>query len=471
VAQGRPNAGVIVAPALSRAEWAELQDPGGRPSLVAPLNHRGRSVGLLWVADRPEGYDEEDQALLSRVAAVLAPWVAARLERDRQAAEGRRAEERFRTLTEQTSDWIWEVDEDGTYTYVSPKVRDLLGHDPEEVLGKTPFDLMPPDEAERIAGAFAAIASARQPLERLENINLHKDGRRVVLETSGVPVFDASGRFAGYRGIDRDITARKQAEARLLQAERLAALGQLLAGVAHEINNPVNFVYGNLKVLAEELVPVRRALEALSEGGDLETARARAVEALRADPVALLDELSEIVADCHEGARRVQQLVRDLLRFAQPARGGRAPTDLHRVLDATLTLLVSEYRDRIDLRKDYADVGPVLANEAQLGQVFMNLLMNAAQAIEGTGTVTVSTRAEGDAVLVSITDTGRGIPEAELGEVFEPFFTTKEVGEGMGLGLAISYGFVQAHGGELDVDSEPGRGSTFTVRLPVLETG
>jgi PAS domain S-box-containing protein len=129
------------------------------------------------------------------------------------------SEERFRALTESTSDWIWEVDANGVYTYASPKVKDLLGYKPEEVIGKTPFDLMPLDEAERVRAIFQDIVSSQRPFERVENINLHKDGRRVVLETSGVPFFDKKGNLSGYRGIDRDITERKMAEKALRERE------------------------------------------------------------------------------------------------------------------------------------------------------------------------------------------------------------------------------------------------------------
>jgi len=124
----------------------------------------------------------------------------------------RESRRRFRSLVEATSDWVWEIDQNGIYTYSSPKVKDLLGYEPEEIIGKTPFDLMPPDEAERVAGLFKDIAESRQPFNGLENTNLHKDGRNVVLETSGVPIFDEGGNLLGYRGIDRDITERKKAE-------------------------------------------------------------------------------------------------------------------------------------------------------------------------------------------------------------------------------------------------------------------
>jgi PAS domain S-box-containing protein len=132
----------------------------------------------------------------------------------------RKSRERFRALVETTSDWIWEVDENAVYNYVSPKIRDILGYAPEEVLGKTPFNLMPPDEAKRVADIFGPIASSQKPFKELENKNLHKDGHLVVLETSGVPIINRDGKFCGYRGIDRDITDRKQAENKLRMRAR-----------------------------------------------------------------------------------------------------------------------------------------------------------------------------------------------------------------------------------------------------------
>ncbi|MBA7706359.1 hypothetical protein ES703_115211 [subsurface metagenome] len=133
-------------------------------------------------------------------------------ERKKVERELRESRRRFRSLAEATSDWVWEINQNGIYTYASPKVKDLLGYEPEEIIGKTAFDLMPPDEAKRVGAIFRDIVASQKPFERLENVNLHKDGRPVVLETSGVPIFDEAGNLSGYRGIDRDITERKKAE-------------------------------------------------------------------------------------------------------------------------------------------------------------------------------------------------------------------------------------------------------------------
>jgi len=234
--------------------------PEGHPPLTAflgvPLKYAGKTIGMIALANKRSGYDQNDQ---NAVEALSVSFMEALMRKrndeelikyrehlkelvekrttqlsttneklQREITERRRAEdrlkeseERFRNLVESTSDWVWEVDANAVYTYASPKVEDLLGHEPDEVIGKTPFDFMPPEEAKRVAAGFKDIAEAQKPFERLENMNLHKDGRLVVLETSGVPIFDANGDFRGYRGIDRDVTERKLAEEALAKEQNL----------------------------------------------------------------------------------------------------------------------------------------------------------------------------------------------------------------------------------------------------------
>jgi PAS domain S-box-containing protein len=152
---------------------------------------------------------------MTKIPAKKRPIKSAELKRAEKAL--RKSEERFRALTENTSDWIWEVDQHIVYTYSSPKIKDLLGYRPEEIIGKTPFDLMPSDESQRVSEKFHSIMKSRKPFTALENINLHKEGRRVILETSGVPIIDKDGHFFGYRGMDRDITKRKKAEKEIMK--------------------------------------------------------------------------------------------------------------------------------------------------------------------------------------------------------------------------------------------------------------
>lgn len=177
---------------------------------------------------------------------------------ERQRAEEalRESEEKFRQLIEIASNSLWETDEKGVYTYVSPKIRDILGYTPEEVIGKSRFDFMPPDEAARVAEIFGPIAAAQEPFSFLENINLHKDGHEVILETSGIPIFDKNGLFRGYRGINRDITKRKRAEAELQRAKEAAeaanrAKSEFLANMSHEIRTPMNSIIGTIYLLLD----------------------------------------------------------------------------------------------------------------------------------------------------------------------------------------------------------------------------
>ena len=186
-------------------------------------------------------------------------------ERKRAEETLRESEGRFQALTESTSDWIWEVDENAVYTYTSPKIKELLGYEPEEIIGKTPFDLMTPEGVKRVAAEFGAIAEAQKPFDRLENENLHKDGRILVLETSGVPIFDANGDFRGYRGIDRDITERKQTEEKIKAS--LKEKEVLLREIHHRVKNNLQVVSSLLNMQARA-TKNKNAFAILSESRD-----------------------------------------------------------------------------------------------------------------------------------------------------------------------------------------------------------
>ena len=206
-------------------------------------------------------------------------------ERKRAEEELRQSEQRFRDLTEYTSDWLWEIDENARYTYASPKLEELLGYRPEEIVGKTPFDLMPPDEAERVARVFGAFVDQRQPFDGLENTNRHKDGRLMVLETSGVPVFDSAGVFKGYRGIDRDITERKEAER--LRAEYRESLEQQVEERTTELRKAVG-------TLEREIADRRKAEERVQ---------------------ASLDEKEVLLRELHHRVKNNLQVVSSLLNL------------------------------------------------------------------------------------------------------------------------------------------------------------
>jgi len=274
--------------------------------------------------------------------------------------------------------------------------------------------------------------------------------------------------------VDRMSGQLEQTYMQLLQADKMASIGQLAAGVAHEINNPIGYVnanLGSLEQFLQELFAVLAAYAALDsalpapEREHIEAVKSKANLAyLRKDSFALLGE-------CREGIGRVKKIVQDLRDFSRvDARDEWRMTDLHKGLDSTLNIVNNEIKYRANVVKEYGDLPEIECLPVQLNQVFMNILMNAAQAMRGSGTITVRTGIQGDGVWVAISDTGCGIPADQIAHVFEPFYTTKNVGEGTGLGLSLAYGIVKKHGGRIHVHSEVGSGTTFRVVLPRQQT-
>lgn len=384
-------------------------------------------------------------------------------EKERNKAEKalRQSEQRFRSLVETTSDWVWETDRDGVYTYASPKIKDLLGYEPEDVIGKSPFDLMPADEAEKIAGLFKDIAEAREPFAGLENINIHKDGRHVVIETSGVPIFDAGGELLGYRGIDRDITGRKQAEeareqleSQLKRAEKMEALGRLAGGVAHDLNNVLTAIIGYPDLLLTGLPadsPLRGPLLTIQKSGEKAAAIVQDLLTLARRGVIVKDVI------------KLNDMVSDYLRSPECEKLNMFHPGVQIVTDLEENLL------------------NILGSPVHISTTLMNLVSNAAEALPDGGQVTISTRnqyidrpirgyedvKEGDYVVLSVSDNGIGISTDHLERIFEPFYTKKVMGRsGTGLGLTVVWGTIGDHNGYIDVKSIEGKGTTFDLYFP-----
>jgi len=269
------------------------------------------------------------------------------------------------------------------------------------------------------------------------------------------------------------ISARQQ----LVQAEKLASIGQLSAGVAHEINNPIGYVYSNLSSLAGYARDVAQLLTAYREAEthlkDDAVRQRLANGRQQVDLDYLLEDLPNLISESLEGAARVKKIVQDLKDFSRAENHTEfLLADIHKGLDSTLNIAANEIKYRTDVVRDYGPLPLVECVPSQLNQVFMNLLVNAAQAMptDRRGTIRVSTRVEGAWACIDVQDNGCGIPPDLLGRVFDPFFTTKPVGKGTGLGLSLAYGIVQNHGGTLTVDSQPGVGTTFHIKLPLLQS-
>ncbi len=283
--------------------------------------------------------------------------------------------------------------------------------------------------------------------------------------------------------INRDLTREREeqrvlikqleeAHNQLLQAEKLASIGQLAAGVAHEVNNPIGFVNSNLGTLKQYIGDLFELIDAYQHlEPELPVSSREGIKALR-DRIELpflREDLPSLITESIDGTARVRRIVQDLRDFSREGDADWHTVDIHAGLESTLNVVSSEIRYKADIERDYGQLPEIYCLPSQLNQVFLNLLLNAAQAIPEHGTITLRTRCQDGQVFISVSDTGAGIAPEHLDRIFDPFFTTKPVGKGVGLGLSVTYGIVEKHGGRIEVDSVPGKGSTFTICLPVRQ--
>jgi signal transduction histidine kinase len=269
--------------------------------------------------------------------------------------------------------------------------------------------------------------------------------------------------------LSRSKAELERLQAQIIHSEKMASVGQLAAGIAHEINNPAGFIYGNMDMLRDHLAHLRKLL-AVYDQLVLPPDVAQMVHSVKVEInyERLMGDLSSIVSDCVEGAERISDIVQNLRLFSRLDEAEVKQVDLHEGIDSTIRLLSRYYSSsRVTLRRNYGDLPPISCYAGQLNQVWMNLLVNAAQAVGDEGEVSISTRLEDAWVVVTISDTGCGIPADQIKRIFDPFFTTKPVGEGTGLGLATSYGIIERHGGTITVKSQVAAGTTFTIKVPI----
>lgn len=255
----------------------------------------------------------------------------------------------------------------------------------------------------------------------------------------------------------------RQLEMQFIQNEKMASIGRLSAGIAHDINNPVGYILSNLTTLREYLETLVRLLEALRQ------AAPERAEALwrECDADYVIEDFRKAIAESLEGADRIRRIVTNLREFSHVGDAEMKPANLNEGLEKTILLCSNELKYKTTVHRDFGTLPPVVCHEQRIHQVFTNLLLNAAQAIEKRGEIHVSTRPEGEWAVIRIRDTGVGIPKEHLPRLFAPFFTTKPVGKGTGLGLHVAQKIVAAHGGTIEAASEPGKGTEFTVRLPI----
>src|SRR5688572_17668183 len=263
----------------------------------------------------------------------------------------------------------------------------------------------------------------------------------------------------------------QNAQEQLVQSEKMASLGQLVAGIAHEIKNPLNFIYGNTGFLADYTQRLRNILEAYEKLPSITSEEREQIETLKnqVNYSFIKEDLQTLIDNFSEGARRINAIVSDLRTFSRMDTDALSDIDLHSSLDMSLNLLRNQYKGRVEIHRDYGGIPKIQGYSGKLSQVFMNLLSNAFHAIQEKGDVWIRTHSLNGTVVVEIEDNGMGIPKENLHRIFEPFFTTKSVGQGTGLGLSISYGIIEQHQGKIHVSSTPRQGTVFTVRLPTVQ--
>lgn len=364
----------------------------------------------------------------------------------------RESEARFRSLVEATTDWIWETDIHDQLTYSSPKVQTLLGYDPEEVIGTKPFDLATKEDLERITAIFYEAKKGKRSYSEIECSYRHKNGGTVVLESSGMPICDQNGNFAGFRGYERNISDRKLLEEQLIQAQKMEAVGQLAGGISHDFNNILTAITGFVFILEMKLDD---------------------------------EELKKYVEQIRLAAERAAGLTDSLLAFSRKQIICFKPLHINSVILETQKLLARLIREDVEIRTDLCKGDLViLGDETKIEQIIINLATNARDAMPEGGILSIRTEhctMDGEPGLsiipgkpasyvhLTVSDTGLGIDKKAQERIFEPFFTTKEVGKGTGLGLSIVYGLVKQLNGYIHIQSESRIGTSVNIYFPLVK--
>lgn len=428
------------------------------------------------------------------------------------------SEKKYRSIFENAVEGIFQALPNGEILAANSAFAKLLGYDSPEELIKHNVSL---------SNLYTDISSRTKLLARLvkgivknfETTIYRRDGSIIYISINAYAVRDKNHNLLYIEGISTDITERKKAEealkkakeeleirvqertaelrekneelnstneelnralkylkttqSQLVDSEKMASLGQLTAGIAHEINNPINFVTSNIKPLRMDFEDIRQLFKkykTLHSEHDSKS-KLQEIEAFckEIEPEFLFDEIESLFNGIEEGAIRTREIVMGLKNFSRLDEDVFKQANIHEGINSTLVLLKNKFKNRISIHKDYGELPTIECLPGKINQVFMNILNNAIQAIEDSGEIYIRTFAENDKVKISIRDTGVGMTEGVKKHIFEPFFTTKDVGAGTGLGLSISFGIIEKHNGKIDVKSEPEKGTEFTITLPVSQ--
>ncbi|MBI4665480.1 MAG: PAS domain S-box protein [Nitrospinae bacterium] len=442
-----------------------LQAQDIKSLLVVPIAIRdGSLAGFLGFDDteKTRMWSTEDARLLK----VAAEIISGHLERQSVV-------ERLKLLmvaVEQSSTAFVITDVDGKIVYGNCRVTEITGYNLEELIGQNPRILKSGHTTQsEYKRMWDTILTGR--VWKGEFRNKKKNGELFWEAAIISPVRDSAGNISHFVAVKEDITKQKEAEEALLQSEKMASIGQLAAGVAHEINNPIGYVYSNIGSLERYVQDIFKVMDEYAgaekalpkeELDRLEEVKRKArLEYVKSD-------IFDLMTESREGINRVKYIVQDLRDFSHTADTTWVLYDLHTGLNSTLNIVNNEIKYKAKVVKEYGDIPLVECMPMQLNQVFMNIIVNAAQAITENGLITIKTYMENEGVAVEIIDNGPGIPPEHLKRIFDPFFTTKPVGQGTGLGLSLAYSVVSKHDGHITVESEPDRGTRFKIWLPAV---
>ncbi len=481
----RVDAGKAEGELLEAAFHADLVESGGLSRLhaesVRELEASPRLAQFVDANGEVQIYDVRGRRLedQGRTLVVLSDVTEVELQA-RRIDELRRYNE---NIIQNMNSALVVIDSDRQVSFANPTAERILGVEPGALPGRCIDDWFDVERPEAHLLARSVVDGVR--FQGAETVISQVDGSVVPIGISCGPLHDEDGGLLGAVAIFQDLSDIKQLERQVLQSEKMASIGQLAAGVAHEINNPMGFIHANLFQMSEYLVDLRSvwkaldslqtSIEAGKDVGDIRHASQQlSTAAGEIDLAFIREDFEKAVLESQEGSERIRHIVRDLRDFSHQDTESPMLTDVNQCVDSTANIAWTMMKHSIRLEKDYADLPRVRSFPMQLKQVFMNLIVNAYQAIEsdsdGTGDIgkiEIRTAKTDSEIVVSIRDSGIGIPAEHLDRIFDPFFTTKEIGAGTGLGLSTSYNIVKRHGGEIRVVSEKGEGTLFEVRLPL----
>jgi PAS domain S-box-containing protein len=417
------------------------------------------------VSEKPKNGSGEDTAIV-RISQALEVEASARQDLATALAHERTL---LRTMIDLIPAFIYAKDVGSRFIAINAHLARSMGTTSEEAIGKTDFAFFKRELAEKFFADEQDLIKSGRAILGLEEPGFDQaTGEERTVVTSKVPLRDENDEIIGIIGLGFDITERKRAEQRLASGERLESIGRLASGVAHEINTPIQYLNDSVAFIREALQDI------LAHNAKLQAKLPD--EPLDEDVEELRHELPPALARVADGLGRIAEIVRSMKEFSYADQREMSQVDLNRAINSTLVIARSEYKYVADVDVQLGELPLVTCHGGQINQVVLNLVVNAAHAIgdrvKGThdkGMITVRTYLEGEFAVITIGDTGGGIPDSIRKRIFEPFFTTKEVGKGTGQGLSIAHSAVKSHGGSLDFQSEMGKGTNFFIRLPITQ--